>query len=508
MRKGPVYLSVTSSANLAALDATNRKLREVSKTSTQTNKGLAGFGKSLGKIAGIGAVVAVGAKAVKEATESFKVTRTTEQILKNTGLAASISSQQIGDLAMQISNLTGIDDEQVQAASNVLLGFKDIVPAGKDAQATLANLTQVATDLGARLGKDPAAAAKLLGKALADPAKGISALYRAGLPLDKQTSDRVKALAKAGKAEEARALLLQNVASQTKGMAAAVADPMTRLQTLFNNLLEVIGMPILDALTPILASLQPVMKTLTPILQILGKWIGHLVTRLADGLQPIIPVVMRLLEELAPVFMQVVDAVVALLPLVVVLTPVIVTLVQMLAKALPGAISFTVNAIRALVIMVSQWFNLLELTTRVGPLSKFHDTFKGAADAAKMVVDELDRVAKTDYSAFAADALKTTAIDYQGAADALASGAKSAQTAAGAISKATGGKKVKPKTATSAKAKTMGDQSFTVAGSGGGLSLSVTVNGSVVQERDIARTIRDELLQFARRQGANPAFGV
>lgn len=508
MRKGPVYLSVTSSADLKALDATNRKLREVSKTSTQTNKGLAGFGKSLAKMASIGAVVAVGAKAVNEATEALKTTAMTEQILKNTGLAASVSSKQIGDLAMQISNLTGIDDEQVQAASNMLLGFQGLVPAGKDAQATLANLTQVATDLGARLGKDPAAAAKVLGKALADPAKGVAALYRAGLPLDKQLADRVKALAKAGQAEQARALLLQNVASQTKGVAAAVADPMTRLQTMFNNLLEVIGMPILDALTPILASLQPVMKALTPILQILGKWIGHLITRLADGLQPIIPVIIRLMEALAPVFMQVTDAVVALLPLIVVLTPNLVMLVQMLGQVLPGAISFTVKAIRALVIAVSQYFNLLEVLTRVGPLSKFNDSFKGAADAAKMVVDELDRVAKTDYSTLAADALKTTAIDYKGAAAALAAGAKSAQTAAGAVSKATVGKKVKPKTATYAKAKTMGDQSFTVAGSGGGLSLSVTVNGSVVQERDIARTIRDELLQFARRQGANPAFGV
>ena len=56
--------------------------------------------------------------------------------------------------------------------------------------------------------------------------------------------------------------------------------------------------------------------------------------------------------------------------------------------------------------------------------------------------------------------------------------------------------------------KTAGDQSFTVAGTGGGLSLSVTVNGSVVQERDIARTIRNEIIQLTRRQGMTPNFGV
>jgi hypothetical protein len=53
-----------------------------------------------------------------------------------------------------------------------------------------------------------------------------------------------------------------------------------------------------------------------------------------------------------------------------------------------------------------------------------------------------------------------------------------------------------------------GSQSFTVGGSGGGLSLSVTVNGSVIQEKDIARTIRDELIQFGRRVGKPVALGV
>lgn len=506
MRKGPVYLSVTSSADLQALDKTNQKLRNLGKTAKSSSSGFKSFGKGLAAIGGISAAIGIGVKAVKEATEAFKTTAMTEQILKNTGLAASVSSKQIGDLAMQISNLTGIDDEQVQAASNVLLGFQGLIPAGKNASSTLANLTQVATDLGARLGKDSASGAKLLGKALIDPAKGVQQLYRAGLPLDKQLADRVKALAKAGQAEQARALLLQNISSQTQGVAAAVADPMTRLQTMFNNLLETLGTPILDALTPVVAALGPLMSELAPIFAEVGQLAAIIVTALANGLKPILPVITNLIKSLIPSFASLADYIGALLPLIVILTPNIVFLIDMLGKVLPMAIKMTAGAVRILVIGITQLLKLMASLPAVGPFAKWHDAFVDAANAAQSTVDQLDRVANTDYSKLT-DGLATQAVDYKAAAAALASGAKSANSAASAVGSAAGRSKAKPKTATTARA-SVGDQSFTVAGSGGGLSLAVTVNGSVVQERDIARTIRDELLQFARRQGVSPNFGV
>lgn len=506
MRKGPVYLSVTSSADLKALDATNQKLRNLGKTAKSSSSGFKSFGKALGAIGGISAGIALGAKAVKEATEAFKVSAGTAQILKNTGLAASVSADQIGNLAMQISNLTGIDDEQVQAASNVLLGFQGLVPAGKNAQATLANLTQVATDLGSRLGKDPAAAAKVLGKALIDPAKGVQLLYRAGLPLDKQLGDRIKNMAKAGQVEQARALVLQQITQQTKGYASAVADPMMRLQTMFNNLLETLGTPILNALTPILASLTPLMKDLSPVFAQVGELLGIVVTALADGLRPVLPIIIGLIKTLTPSFAQLAAEVGALLPLVVALTPGLVALINLMGEGLPMALNWSATAIRGVVIALSQWFNLMAKLPAIGPLKHLKQGFIDAAAAAQATIDQLDVISKTDYSKLSAG-LSTQTTDYASAAAALAAGAKSANAAANAVGSAAGRSKTKPKTATSPRV-AAGNQSFTVAGSGGGLSLSVTVNGSVVQERDIARTIRDELIQFSRRQGVSPNFGV
>jgi hypothetical protein len=50
--------------------------------------------------------------------------------------------------------------------------------------------------------------------------------------------------------------------------------------------------------------------------------------------------------------------------------------------------------------------------------------------------------------------------------------------------------------------------SFTVAGSNGGLALHVTINGTVIQEKDVARSIRDELKLLGQRRGVNVALGV
>lgn len=482
-KRGSVFMSLIASANLKGLEDVQKKLREVGKTSRTTNSALGGFGKALGGIASVTGAIALGTKALKEAQEAFQVTRTTEQILKNTGLAASVTATQIGDLADQISNLTGLDDEQVQAASNVLLGFKGLIPAGKDAAATLSGLTSVAVDLGARLKTDSAGGAKVLGKALADPAKGVAALYRAGLALDKQTSDRIKLLSKEGKLQEARQLLLQNLASTTQGFATATVDPLTRVQNAFNNMLEAVGTPVLEAFGQIARELTPALRDMTPTLIYLGKLFAALIATAVKFKDQLLLVGKILVAVWAgtKIYAGIVKFISAIKMLI--------TVYKALRTASLGAAVAQALATRGI--------------SLVGLLGA-----GGVITATLAGFDKLEKQFKATEGALPdlTGGISDAAANFETAAQSLYGGVSAVSSAAQKAGKTTN--KVKPKTATSAKAKTMGDQSFTVAGSGGGLSLSVTVNGSVVQERDIARTIRDELLQFARRQGANPAFGV
>ena len=504
MRKGSVYMSVTSSADLKALDETNKKLRSIGKTAASASPGFGSLGKSLAKLGSVATITTLGFKALQEAQQAFQVSAMTEQLLKNTGLAASVTGKQIGDLSMQISNLTGIDDEQVQAASNMLLGFKGLVPAGKNAYSTLANLTQVSTDLAAKMGKDPAAAAKLLGKALADPAKGVAALYRAGVPLDMQLQAQIKTMAKAGQIEQARALILQNVANQTKGLAAAVADPMTRLQTIFNNLLETVGTPILNALAPILQAFTPIFQALSPVLSEVGVLVGQVVTSLASGLAPIFPVLLAVIKPLLPVVGLLGKLIGSLLPIVTVLSPLLTFLAKLLAGLLTGAIKGVTIVLWGLISAIKFMVEALSKIPVIG------DKFKPAVKSLGDIASQLKEVALANNDLGAANNIQTVADNYKGAAVALNVGAKNAASAAKAVGSATAKRtpKVKPKTSTRPTTAKVADQSFTVAGTGGGVALSVTINGSVVQERDVARTIRDELMQFARRQGVTPMFGV
>src|SRR5689334_21215437 len=137
---------------------------------------------SWGKLAGAVAGAAVGAKAVSflkdavsEAQEARKVSALTAQVIKTTGGAAKVTTKQVGDLAEAISNKTGIDDEAIQSASNLLLTFTNVrneVGKGND---VFSQATQIATDMGVALGNEPKAAAIQLGKALNDPIKGVTA---------------------------------------------------------------------------------------------------------------------------------------------------------------------------------------------------------------------------------------------------------------------------------------------------------------------------------------------
>jgi hypothetical protein len=63
---------------------------------------------------------------IDQARESAKIGRVTAQVIQSTGGAAHVTAAQVGDLATQISNKTGADDEAVQSGENMLLTFTNV----------------------------------------------------------------------------------------------------------------------------------------------------------------------------------------------------------------------------------------------------------------------------------------------------------------------------------------------------------------------------------------------
>jgi acid phosphatase family membrane protein YuiD len=208
----------------------------------------AGFGKIAGAMVAV-ASVQVFKGFIDEARESRKVGALTESIIKSTGGAAKISAKQVGELATSISNKTGVDDEAIQSGSNLLLTFKNVRnEVGKGAQ-IFDRATAAAVDLSAAGFGDVNSASKMLGKALNDPLKGISALGKAGVTFTEDQKKQIATLVETGKTLEAQKIILQEVESQVGGAAAAAADPMAKLGVIIGNTKEAIGtafLPMID----------------------------------------------------------------------------------------------------------------------------------------------------------------------------------------------------------------------------------------------------------------------
>lgn len=214
---------------------------------------LAGFKGALGGLALLGAGSAMAGffkDANAEAVESQKVNAITANALRQTGAAAWTSAEQIGDLATAISNKTGIDDEAIQSSANLLLTFKNVrneVGAGAN---IFDRATAAAQDLAAAGFGDAEGASKMLGKALNDPVKGISALSRAGVTFTEQQKAQIKAMVASGDVLGAQKIIMQEVESQVGGAAAASATAAEKLATKWGNFKESIGaalLPVVDA---------------------------------------------------------------------------------------------------------------------------------------------------------------------------------------------------------------------------------------------------------------------
>lgn len=237
----------------------------------------------------------------EQGMESIAVARTTEQIIEATGGAAVVTATEVGNLADALSRKTGIDDEAIQSAANLLLTFKNVKNAGEGQAAMFDRATAAALDLSKAGFGDAASAAKMLGKALNDPEKGISALSRAGVTFTEGQKEQIKALVESGNTLAAQKLIMKEVESQVGGVAEATKSPIEAFQTLYGNIQETIGGALLPALTNAFDTLSPVLEGVAAPL---GEVAGTLGGVLSDALAAIAPI----LPPIADVFSRIATA--------------------------------------------------------------------------------------------------------------------------------------------------------------------------------------------------------
>jgi phage-related protein len=319
--------------------------------------------------AGIGAVAGIATKALGAAREAQQITNITEATIKATGGAAGVTATHVQDMANALQRSTGISDETIRSGSNIILTFKNIANAAGDGNDIFDQTTKAALDLSAAGFGSVESASTMLGKALNDPLKGMSALTRVGVTFTDQQREQVEAAMANNDILGAQKIILAEVEGQVGGVAEAAADPMDKLTNMFNDLLETIGGALLPALSAIADALQPVFDALGPVIgevaELLGGILADTVKDLAPLFGPLATIVGKLANALggilgkviravAPLIVMLMEATMPLLDVVLLLLEPILELVAVLLEALMPIIKPLITLIAALVGILGQ----------------------------------------------------------------------------------------------------------------------------------------------------------
>ena len=238
----------------------------------RADKAAGGFGKKGGKLAAVGMGILAGGAAgatlaigqglsaalrtgISEFSQQAKASAQTAAALKSTGNAAGTTTKHIEAFAGALQKQTGLQDDAIQGAQNLLLTFTKISNAGPDK--IFDRATRATADLSVALGKDMNGSAMMLGKALNDPIKGISALGRAGVQFTATQKDTIKALVASGDVAGAQKMILKELETQVGGSAKAFGETMPgqieKAKRAFENLSE----GVVAAVAPVVAAALP-----------------------------------------------------------------------------------------------------------------------------------------------------------------------------------------------------------------------------------------------------------
>ncbi|MBX5461644.1 MAG: phage tail length tape measure family protein [Steroidobacteraceae bacterium] len=284
--------------------------------SSKSGAALVAVGKgAIAAGAGVG-IAAVGAKKLFDAwTDSLQVAKQTETALKSTGGAAKVTAREIEALATAISRKSGFDDEAVQSAENLLLTFTQIRNEAGRGNKIFNQTTQAAADMAAAFkasGKEMSIqdAAIQLGKALNDPAKGMSRLTRSGVTFTETQKQQVAELVKSGKRLEAQKIILRELNKEFGGSAKTWGDthPLEKLDVAFGNLQETVGGLLAPAFTKAAEALTGFLNGVqdgTGVAGTIGKILGSIdlsgvIGRITSGVKGALDTVKVLIADSRP----------------------------------------------------------------------------------------------------------------------------------------------------------------------------------------------------------------
>ncbi|MFW5836177.1 MAG: phage tail length tape measure family protein [bacterium] len=240
----------------AEVDKAVRDLQRVDSsmqgTESSASRAAIGFGVVAAAVGTAVVAIRGAVNAARELTDAYAVQERAEAkiagVLRATGHAAGFNSDQLEEMASSLQGVTTFGDEAILNMQSILLTFKSLQGEGFERS------TELALDLSAAFDQDLRSSALQLGKALEDPATGLTALRRVGVSFTEAQREMIEAMTEAGDVAGAQTVILDTLESQVGGvareLAATKSGGLEQLNNLVGDLRENFGFFILDALEP------------------------------------------------------------------------------------------------------------------------------------------------------------------------------------------------------------------------------------------------------------------
>jgi hypothetical protein len=290
-----VRLGLDSGAFRSGLSVAEKDFKAAQRRFEKIGEGMQSFGKKL-SVGLTLPLTALGAAAVKGALDQRAAMGQVEAALASMGNVSGKTADQLAKAAdaMEMHSLFDADAILTKVTAN-LLTFGNVANEQFD------RAQQAAIDMATRLGSDPQSAAVMLGKALNDPIKGISALTKVGVQFTESQKAQIKAFAETGQTAKAQGIILTEVERQFKGAAQAAADtqPWRQAKVAIDQAMDGIGeaiLPVIPVIADAIKSLATSFSELSPGMQ-KAIVIGGAV---AAALGPIITVFGGIVSAIAP----------------------------------------------------------------------------------------------------------------------------------------------------------------------------------------------------------------
>lgn len=292
-----VVLGMDSAAFTEGVGAAQKRVAAFRKSMERAGHRLSRAGSRMS--AGLSApLVGLAYKSVAAQREQERAIASVSAALKGMGDGAGYTLAQLEAMASRLQDRSLYGDEAILSKVTAnLLTFGNL--QGR----VFERAQQAALDLSARLGQDLQSSALMLGKALNDPVRGLTALSRVGVAFTAQQRDQIRAMAEAGDVAGAQTLILAELERQYAGQALALANTdsgrITQAMNAIGDATERVGAIIL----PILADVATHVKGLAERFRRLSPETQRFVVvggTLAAAIGPVVAALGLMMTALAP----------------------------------------------------------------------------------------------------------------------------------------------------------------------------------------------------------------